>query len=206
MSHAASDVSLLQLDRAPPASFNAFYSGFNASPAALPLSGASIHHPGGDEKRTSLFSQTAGRERARIQGIRTVDAFRVRWAQGITEPGSSGGGLWNERRQLVGVLSGGSTSCANPGGIDYFGRLDAAWNSGLSRFLDAGNTGRTDFCGTRTGARCAAAAGGAPPPSSGSTSNSGAGGSGGGGAFNTAPLLLLFWLVRQGSRRRSSRN
>lgn len=206
MSDPRSDVSLLQLDRAPPASFNAWYSGFNASPVGLPSSGASIHHPRGDEKRISLFSQPASRERVRIESIRTTDAFRVRWSQGITEPGSSGGGLWNERRQLVGVLSGGNTSCANPGGEDYYGRLDVAWNNGLSGFLDAGNTQRSDFCGTSTGGRCAS--GGvsvAPVPSSGSVSNNGSSRSSGGGALDTAPLLLLLWLVREGLRRRSSR-
>jgi lysyl endopeptidase len=50
-------------------------------------------------------------------------------ASGTTEGGSSGGGLWNGAHRLIGVLSGGAASCANPSGSDYFARLERAWTA-----------------------------------------------------------------------------
>lgn len=152
--HSRSDFSLLELDQRPPASFQVYYSGFNANPAVTPQNGVSIHHPSGDEKRISVFTQAPARETLTLQGGQIVDSFRVRWAQGTTETGSSGAGLWNEQRQLVGILSGGDASCANVAGSDYFGRLDLAWENGLRVHLDPANTGRLDLCGTNPGSPC----------------------------------------------------
>lgn len=46
------------------------------------------------------------------------------WTQGATEPGSSGAALIDmESRQVVGVLTGGTTTCDVFSGADYFGKL-----------------------------------------------------------------------------------
>lgn len=196
--HSLSDFSLLQLDRTPPASFNVYYSGFNASTTSTPQRGVAIHHPSGDEKRISCFSTPPVRQRLTLQGGQVVESFRVRWSQGVTETGSSGGGLWNERRQFVGSLSGGDANCSNPNGFDYFGRLDVAWVNGLQPFLDPARTGRFEFCGANHNASCtpdpapaplAAACAGEPKAES--------DGDGGGGAFGAGLILLAFWIVRR---------
>lgn len=201
--HSLSDFSLVQLDRIPSGA-NAFYSGFNARPNEIPQSGVAIHHPSGEEKRISVFTQAPRRTRQALQGGQTVDSFEVRWSQGVTEPGSSGGGLWNEHRQLVGILSGGNANCSNLDGLDYFGRLDVAWVNGLRGFLDPANTGRLDFCGTNPGSQCNP---GAPPSNGGDPVDAENGG--GGGGMTGLPILFAVWLsaaVLNWLRRRSGRH
>ena len=49
---------------------------------------------------------------------------QVTWTQGATEPGSSGAALIDmDSRRVVGVLTGGTTTCDVFSGADYFGKL-----------------------------------------------------------------------------------
>ncbi len=51
----------------------------------------------------------------------------LHWSKGFTTPGSSGSGLWtkfNGTSFLVGSLKGGTSSCANPTGYDYYARFN----------------------------------------------------------------------------------
>lgn len=202
--HRSSDTTLIRLDRAPPADFNARYAGWDASGNGA-ASGSGVHHPSGDLKKISLFEQplSAGRVTISDGGTRTgsqeVEAWRVDWADGVTEPGSSGSGIWNPQQQLLGVLSGGSSQCGTDGlllgigaqpeiqGPDFYGRLAVAFDSPgelgtpLRSFLDPAASGARSL-----NARGAAAGGPGP-------SNGGAGGSdsGGGGAAGFLSLLLL---------------
>lgn len=172
--HAESDVALFELESPPPASFNAVYAGWDATGDSV-ASGAGIHHPSGDLKKVSLFDEALDKRRIVLSrgGVLTgeeqqVESWRVIWADGTTEPGSSGSGLWDPQRRTVGVLSGGQSECAprNGGGLlggligggsqppdnfgpDFYGRLEVAWNASgrlgtpLRDFLDpAGNSGR----------------------------------------------------------------
>lgn len=212
--HARSDHTLIRLNSAPAAAFNVHHAGFDASTTSVPLSGAALHHPGGDEKRISLFNAPGRREAVTLTGTAgtTVEAFGVNWTQGVTEQGSSGAGLYDQNRRLVGVLSGGNSSCASPTGRDYFGRLDVAWDAGLGRFLDpVGNGSTRSVCGTQPGSRCTS--GGStpavPPPvvppvvSPGAPVDEGGAASSGGGAVGAAGLgLLIAALLRRLTRAR----
>lgn len=195
--HGLSDHALINLADIPPLSYAAYYTGFDAADA-LPQSGRSIHHPSGDEKRISTYSGPVIRDTVEIEDF-TVDAFRVFWTRGITEFGSSGGGLWNENQRLVGVLSGGTASCEMPLEPDFYGRFKLAWDSGLKTFLDPQNTGRIEVAGREgdgTGEP------GVIPPDPGPVGPGGAGGLGasGGGAFGAAGVLLLIGMLRRGLR------
>ncbi|MGQ0619235.1 MAG: trypsin-like serine peptidase [Panacagrimonas sp.] len=195
-SHTASDHTLIRLLDPPSSAFNVHFAGFDASPTAIPQSGRVIHHPAGEEKRISVYDTPAQRVVTSITGVgNNLSTFELRFSQGVTEPGSSGSALFNQDRRLVGVLTGGASSCTNPTGTDFFGRLDVAWANGLSRFLDPGDTGRTAFCGTDPGTDCNPDAGG------------GEGGTGsddsGGGAFGAGWILALAGLVGRLRRRRS---
>lgn len=186
-SHSRSDHSLIELNSKPPSAFNVYYSGFDANVGISPSSGASIHHPSGDEKRISLFNTPAPRQTITLGGgsggATTVDTYTVQWSQGVTEQGSSGGGLWNQNNLLVGVLSGGSSSCASPGATDAFGRLDVAWANGINQFLDPVGSGRV-VAGKNPLSAPTPIPTPTPPPASG-------GGSSGGGAFGGSLVLML---------------
>lgn len=212
-----SDTSLIRLDRAPPAGFNARYAGWDATGNGASR-GSGVHHPSGDLKKISLFDEPTQKETVTITdgaliGSRnqTVDAWRVTWADGVTEPGSSGSGLWTPQQQLIGVLSGGSSACGSGGllglgssdinaGPDFYGRLEIAFaRSGelgtpIQRFLDPAGSGVL-----RVSQRGNASA----PPATGGGQDDGGGGSttegGGGGAMGwiTALGLLAGALLRR---------
>ncbi|HSW14358.1 MAG TPA: trypsin-like peptidase domain-containing protein [Solimonas sp.] len=182
-----SDYTLFELASVPPSSFNPFYSGWDASGTA-PQSGVSIHHPSGDDKKISTYTSTAVPVEDQPVADFFVDAWEVRWARGTTEQGSSGAGLWNQQRRLVGVLSGGTARCSNSGGSDYFGRLDRAWTAGLREQLAPGSSALT-LDGLERGSEPPAPT--CPVP-----------GSDGGGGGALPPLLLAGLLAAALLRRR----
>lgn len=151
------DFTLFTLTNTPAAAFNVYYAGWDARSGVVPQSGVTLHHPSGDEKKISVFSSPAvAVEDQRIGSFSdgfNVDSWQVNWTRGTTETGSSGSGLFNQNRQLVGVLSGGAASCDSPNQPDFFGRLERAWqadtaSSGqLKVHLDPGNTGRLQLDG-----------------------------------------------------------
>ena len=84
-----------------------------------------IHHPMGDYKRIS-FGHVAGAN---------PNFWFVQWFAGVTEEGSSGSPLLNANHQVIGQLFGGSSSCANPSGMDQFGRFDVTYKT-IQRWLN----------------------------------------------------------------------
>lgn len=151
--------------------------------------GFSFHHPAGDVRKISTHNTalTEVNDQCIDSGACTlrVDGWRVVWNSGVTEGGSSGSGLWNSNRRLIGTLSGGASACDNPVTVtvneetqpDFYARLDRAWCLGLKEGLDPGNSGITTLDGRN--ATSGAAASGSTPVSCG-TSGGGSGGSGGG--------------------------
>lgn len=121
----ASDHTLIRLQDRPPATVNAFFTGWDATGDSV-SDGASIHHPSGDVKKISLFTTPLRKDQVTIDG-QTVDAWVVRWTQGTTEQGSSGAGIWNNEGRMVGVLFGGGASCADRNASDFYGRMEGAW-------------------------------------------------------------------------------
>lgn len=194
-----SDFTLFELASRPPSSFGAHYAGWDARSDAVASSGVGIHHPGGDDKKISSYSSALRRvDNAQIETF-TVDAWEVRWARGVTEQGSSGSGLWNQNRRLVGVLSGGGSSCSSPDAPDLYGRLERGWTANtastgqLKAHLDPASTGALLLDGKN--------AGGAPG-SVGNGGGSSGGGGGGGGAFGWGLLAVLLGIAGLRTRRR----
>lgn len=126
------DVTLLQLKQSPPT--GAFRAAWNATVIPTTTNLVGLHHPSGDLKK---FSQ--GNMLGYVQGPVAYptgprpqfgkDSFiAVRWAQGTTEEGSSGAGVFTFNSagyyELRGGLEGGAASCADPTGIDRFSRMD----------------------------------------------------------------------------------
>ena len=140
-----SDFSLLLITDPAPLPAGAYFAGWDAT-GATASSGATIHHPGGEEKKIAFFNTVLTKDTIDVGTGCLVQAWEVQWDSGTTEAGSSGGGLWDASHRLVGVLSGGLASCANPTGHDYYGRLDRAWTANaaasgqLKAHLDPDNT------------------------------------------------------------------
>ncbi|KAK9836324.1 hypothetical protein WJX81_005312 [Elliptochloris bilobata] len=142
-SHA--DVLLLSVPNIIPDHYNVYELGYDASDNAVPKSGFAIHHPAGNIARISSFNQTAGSistdfmaakfPPGQIQPSDTTH-FEVKWGLGATEGGSSGSPLIDaDTGRVMGVLTGGFSSCDQPHAPDYYGRLSKAWTGGLDHYL-----------------------------------------------------------------------
>lgn len=127
---ATADFALLLLRGSLPA--DVYYAGWNATGDGA-NGGVSLHHPSGDARKISLFETQVTPATVDIGGACNVETWEVHWVRGTTEGGSSGGGLWSEDRQVIGVLSGGTASCENPNGADFYGRLGVAWTANPER-------------------------------------------------------------------------
>lgn len=118
------DWSLMRANTALPA--GVAFSGWRAEPLAAGDAAISLHHPNGDLKKVTSGTFQGYYTRSG----RTSTFATMLWAQGSTEPGSSGGGLLtlgpSGTYELRGGLWAGSASCSNPGGTDQFSRLDVA--------------------------------------------------------------------------------
>jgi hypothetical protein len=108
-----------------------------------PNSAVTIHHPNADSKRISYeYEQLRITELGATRATFDANFLRIEgWDIGSTELGSSGGGLWDAKRCVVGQLFGGAAACGNQES-DWFGRLATSWNGGgtpssrLSDWLD----------------------------------------------------------------------
>lgn len=147
------DFTLVELDDMPEAEFAVYYSGWDRS-GNPPAGAVGIHQPESDVKAISISSNALTTVDSCINtgGINTH--WQVIWSAGLTEPGSSGSGIWDPAtHKLVGTLSGGGDSCLNSTNIDCYGKFSVSWNSGsssnncLSYWLDPQNTGVTSVTG-----------------------------------------------------------
>jgi lysyl endopeptidase len=148
-SPAGTDTSFLRLNSQPP--IGAIYAGWTAAAQAISAASyATVHHPSGDVQKISKGNINSY---AYTPGINAIGSFtsyssstqnlwplyRISWTSGITEGGSSGGGLFadyaSNNPKLVGQLVGGSTSCTSTTGNDYYGRFDLAYQEALNEWL-----------------------------------------------------------------------
>jgi lysyl endopeptidase len=152
--YAPSDFLLLELSSVPPAAYNVFYSGWDASGVAPPMTVA-IHHPSLDVKSIS-FSNSSPMSTAYGSNTPSVTGnhWRAPWDSGVTEPGSSGSCLFSDTtKRCIGQLHGGPSVCGGASLWDYYGKLSVSWNGGgtaatrLKDWLDPLNLGVTGMDG-----------------------------------------------------------
>jgi len=127
-----------------------------------------IHQPNGDEKAISICTTKLTTINSCIGSGGSSTHWQVVWSQGVTEPGSSGSGIWNSAtHRLLGTLSGGGSDCSTPTLPDCYGKFSVAWASGtttssrLRDWLDAQNSGVTNVSGVDPYLRVIPAAAGA---------------------------------------------
>ena len=145
------DFSLVELSEIPPASYKAYYAGWDRSDLQL-NSTVTLHHPWGDVKKISI-DEDAPSIPTRPGDVPYLDLkvyhyfsywWIKRWDVGSTEGGSSGGPLFNQARRVIGTLSGGNAACGDsigydpeterviyslaPNYDDYFTRFGMSWD------------------------------------------------------------------------------
>lgn len=134
----SSDFTLLLLTGSLPGGL--FFSGWESSAFNTTAAGTGIHHPQGSHKRISFGTATQPNAGNCVFGSQCL---RVDWSSGITEPGSSGSGIWIGSPsdpggpRLIGTLMGGQSACGAPPSEmwDIYGRFSTGYAS-MSSFLE----------------------------------------------------------------------
>jgi hypothetical protein len=139
----STDTTLLQLRGQLPA--NVVYAGsYFGSQAVSGVGVLGVHHPAGDLQKYSIGTINGyancpqGDGACTSANFTTGGMFRVGWQQGTTEGGSSGSAIFVQsdgKRYVAGALHGGSASCQNTSGSDYYGRFEQSFAAGIQRWL-----------------------------------------------------------------------
>lgn len=142
-SRTGNDMTLLQLNDAPPAGvwLSGWDAGLNNQADAL-KNVFDVHHPVGDLAKIANgavvnygnCTYSAGGLSCAGSADGSAQFYQVKWNRGTTEGGSSGSGLV-KGGYLIGTLTGGSATCSNQTGSDYFGRLDVGMSGGMNKWL-----------------------------------------------------------------------
>ena len=129
-----SDGMLLLLKNDIPENYDVFYNGWDRRDIVA-SSGVCIHHPSGDYKKISTYKDniiTYTFSSTEFNGDKNacwnVTFLATTNGHAVTEGGSSGSPLYNENKLVVGTLTGGSSSCVNPKGLNIYGKMSYHWN------------------------------------------------------------------------------
>ncbi|MCF6356228.1 MAG: T9SS type A sorting domain-containing protein [Draconibacterium sp.] len=120
------DFSLVELSLIPPPDFRPYYAGWERS-VELRDSSVSIHHAMGDIKKIAIDNEAPVISSFNRGYTKNGFLKILRWDNGVTEVGSSGGPLFDKNKNLIGTLTGGQAACGNPIN-DYFERFALSWD------------------------------------------------------------------------------
>lgn len=171
VSAGGSDFLLLLLNDAIPDTFDVFLNGWSRI-NTQPLYGAGIHHPQGDIKKISTYTEKG--TSTSWTGGSIYTHWLITWAEtlnghGVTEGGSSGSPVFNSEKLIVGTLTGGGSACdsASLTEPDYYGKFSYSWLSNgsdsasrLQPWLDPDSTGVETLEGKPVSVKEIASAGG----------------------------------------------
>jgi hypothetical protein len=164
-----SDGLLLLLEQPIPEAYNVYYNGWDRRDKPA-MSGASLHHPGGDYMKISTYRNPATTYTFKADNL-TEGGENAHWnvifdetanGHGVTEAGSSGSPLFNENHLLVGSLTGGSSNCTETTGLNLYGKLSYHWDKygqPMSKYLDPVESGAETLQGRYHGGAVSAPSG-----------------------------------------------
>lgn len=159
-----SDGLLLLLNERVPDDYDVFFNGWDRTNTPS-LSGVGLHHPSGDYMKISTYGNYPTESVTwNNSDVDATGAVNAHWnvtfdattnGHGITEGGSSGSPLFNNKGLIIGTLSGGNSSCDMPEGLNLYGKLYYHWNKYsqtdsslyMACWLDSLNTGVTSLAG-----------------------------------------------------------
>jgi hypothetical protein len=124
------DMALLELAEAPPAYYQPYYAGWTIEENGAVPPYIGIHHPTASVKRINVFENNLS---LRTFDIKEMEFYRNahwnigQWNIGSTAEGSSGSPLFDSANRLVGLLSGGRSTCNFPVD-DYYYAFFKAWD------------------------------------------------------------------------------
>ncbi|MCF0207427.1 MAG: T9SS type A sorting domain-containing protein, partial [Bacteroidales bacterium] len=115
-------------------SVNAVYNGWDRSTTSSTGGGAGIHHPAGDIKKISLYTQkptTATYSGGSGMNCASSAHWKITWSEAVTEGGSSGSPIFNNNGLVFGTLSGGASSCdaSTYSRYDLYGKMSVHWSN-----------------------------------------------------------------------------
>lgn len=128
-----SDFFMVLLTSPIPYDYNVYFNGWSRETNPPSPSGTTIHHPQGDIKKISTYTN-ALKPSVWTNGSKLAH-WKVSWAQtenghGTTENGSSGSPLYDNQGRLVGTLTGGDSKC-DSGYLnlpDWYGMFSYSWD------------------------------------------------------------------------------
>lgn len=144
-----SDYTLLMINGALPD--NLFWAGWTSAVLPNGIDVVAVHHPEGDFKRISFGTKEDNAACFDFQGTDGLQLVRVAWNDGVTEPGSSGSGIFKaDTQQLFGQLFFGPSSCdaAPADRFDCYGAFSTTYTR-IKSFLKVGsddNSEPNDSC------------------------------------------------------------
>lgn len=141
------DFTLVRLTKRPPREYDVYYAGWDMRKTNF-NSSVTLHHPNADAMKISFDFDPMATPTSLpgdLNDYIVASNFWIKqWDIGTTEGGSSGSGLFNDHKRIIGVLSGGLAGCGEPIGFDeeknrtifslqgntndYYTRLYYAWD------------------------------------------------------------------------------
>lgn len=144
----AIDFGLVELSQFPSLVYRPYFAGWDITPT-VPSNTYTLHHPEGDVMKITIDDNAPISTSYPLPGYVSNSFWRVlRWEMGSTEPGSSGGPLFDPSGRVRGTLTGGSATCDDPVN-DYYAKVSRMFNittitsTSLKSWLDPQSTGAT---------------------------------------------------------------
>lgn len=147
------DISLLKFKETPPIEYQPYYLGWNSSSNNNQTPYHGIHHPNGGIKKVAVENDALAIGSFGTQPPYNMEPqahWAVRaWDVAATEGGSSGSPLLDNKKRIVGTLTGGESFCPSPKGPDLYASLNKVWSYtdenvtpvALKTFLDPNDSG-----------------------------------------------------------------